>query len=274
VNTDPTWYGASRVLVTGAASGIGRAFAERIATAGIPVVAVDVNVAGLMDLADQYPHVTPVEADVADPKSLAEVVGRLPCDGVVTCAAVGGDGLMSTTEPDVWHRLAMVNYLGTVWAVGSVLPQITRRGRGVVVVLSSSSGGMFPTYHEGGYPTTKAAVSLYARALRQEFRGSGVKIACVYPPAVRTPLLEQMPISRSMATGFFQPMSPDDVVRATEKSLGRNRFLVTPGVIGPLRFIPRLLPGLAENLPGIVYRRVTKRQPTRDPQHESTELVD
>lgn len=246
---------SERVLVTGAASGIGRAFAVHLAAQGIEVLAVDTNADGLDVLAGESSNVIPAVIDVTDHEALAKVVADHPCDGVVTSAAIGTEGMITQTDPELWRKVATINYLGTVWAVGAAMPEMLRRGRGTVVVLSSSSGGLLPTFHEGPYSPTKAAISAYARALRQEVKSAGIQVACVYPPAVDTPLLDQMQASRQLAKGIFKPMPAEGVVRATERALRRGRFAVVPGFSRPLRWLMRISPELGDKLPGIVYRR-------------------
>ena len=177
-------------LVTGGASGLGRASADRLAASGARVAVLD------RDPADAHLHVTADITDVAAiDRAVAEVERRLgPVDLLVHCAAIGGPwGSAFALHPDEWRRLVDVNLTGSYLVCRRVLPGMAHRGYGRAVLVSSIAG------KEGhpllaAYAAAKAGVIALVKSLASELAGSGVLINAITPGAFATPMaLEQPP---------------------------------------------------------------------------------
>jgi short-subunit dehydrogenase len=236
--------GVQTALITGAASGIGQLMTLRLARTGVRVVAVDKDEEGLARLVAEQPTVVGVPLDVSDSEAVVATVGPWAdsLDLVVVAAAVGYTGRIEETSVETFRRLMEVNYLGTVATVKAVLPAMRSRDDGHLVIFGSMAGWVPAPLHSA-YSATKAAVVMHAEIVRQELRGTGVKLTCVCPPSVATPLLDAMPASRA-TTERVKPLSTDQVVDAVESAVRHNRFWVFPDLTSKAVWrMRRLAPG-------------------------------
>ena len=240
-------------IVTGAASGMGRLLSARLAASGTLVHALDREERALADLAAGSDGIRIHPVDVTDTTALAGVLRELAptADLVVTAAAIGHTGRIVDTPVETFERIARVNYLGTVATIAPVLPAMlaARRGR---IVLFASMAGWVPAPAHGPYNAMKAALVMYAEVLRQEVRSSGVRVHCVCPPAVATPLLDDMPAAKE-ALGLVKALRPEAVVDAIERGVGRDRFWIFPDAGSKVmwrarRHTPRVLDAFVRRL--------------------------
>lgn len=223
-------------LVTGAASGIGRAVVERLLEEGARIVAVDRDVAALAAAwggADAS-CLRAVAADVADEASVARAVAEA-VDGfgglelVVGCAGVSGPvgtRLDAVSLAD-WQRVLAVNATGSFLLLKHALPELRRAaagpaGEASAVLLASDSAivaapGMAP------YCASKAAVLQLARAAAVEAMGTGVRVNAVCPSIVDTPMSRG---DLGVEPGGFQ--SADFPVQSAREVAGEVLFLLSP----------------------------------------------
>jgi NAD(P)-dependent dehydrogenase (short-subunit alcohol dehydrogenase family) len=245
-------YNGQRALVTGAGSGMGRLAAQRFAAAGAKVAALDVNAAALAETADGSENIESFPLDITEFEAVAAAVrdfeGRHgPLDRVFNCAAIMPFGKLSEQDPAVTNRMMAINYGGLVNITRAALPGMLDRGYGDFVSFASAAG-LIPALLMGGYNASKAAVATYTEVLYHENRDSGVRFACVCPPAVATPLLDQGKATawpKLMAVNEGQEISPAQVLDAIESDLENGRFWVM--VTGQTRFgawMRRVFPGL------------------------------
>ncbi|MDX1735709.1 MAG: SDR family NAD(P)-dependent oxidoreductase [Halioglobus sp.] len=242
-------------LVTGAASGMGKICAVRLAQRGVQVAAIDRSADGLAELAQSGDNIHPHTCDVSDGEQLRRVVANVAenlgeIDRLVHCAAIFPTGKLDSQDEADIHRLMAVNYGGTVNAVRAVLPQMQARDGGEIVVFGSI-GGAVPVPECGAYCATKAAVNFFTEVLIEENRHNGVHILLVCPPLVDTPLLQQATatgdpkmVRDSIATRRFA--DPEDIIDAVESALASGRSIIYPQfknrVVAWLRrFSPRLM---------------------------------
>jgi len=240
-------------IVTGAASGMGRILAERLAQRSYRVHALDRDGAALEVLAKEADAVVPHQVDVTDTEALVSVLTPLAdaADLVVTAAGIGHTAKIIDTPAETYARLMAINYLGTTTTVGAVLPAMLQRRSGRLVLFASMAGWV-PAKAHGPYGATKAALVYYAEVLRAELRGTGVSVSCVCPPAVATPLLDDMPVAKQ-SLGLVKAMTPEAVVDAIEKAIDDDRFWVFPDATSKVmwrlrRHTPRVLDGAISRL--------------------------
>jgi NAD(P)-dependent dehydrogenase (short-subunit alcohol dehydrogenase family) len=182
-------------LVTGGASGIGRATATRLASEGATVVAVDVNEELLATLAE-HAHggsgsVSTLVGDVSSEAGVgalvsesAERLGSL--DVVVNVAGVLSFSHTHEQSLDEWSRLIAINLTGTFLVCRQVLPHVLA-SRGNIVNLASTAA------HKGqpwasAYAATKGGVLAFTRALAVEYAAAGVRVNSISPGAIDTPI--------------------------------------------------------------------------------------
>lgn len=184
---------AGRVaVVTGAASGIGRAVSERFSGEGATVAAVDLDEAGLGRLGGD---VVTFAADVTDEERaawiVAEVAERLgPPDILVPAAAVAVGGTVITTTSADWRRVFAVNVDAVHLWCRAVLPGMIARGRGAIVTIASQralSGGR----GNASYVASKGAILGLTRALALDHVADGIRVNCLIPGAIQTPFFER-----------------------------------------------------------------------------------
>lgn len=241
-------------LVTGAASGMGRLACRRLAAEGARVAALDLNEEGLRETASGSDAIRAYPQDVTDTQGVTEVVRRIeselgPVDRVMNAAAIMPTGFLVDQDAETIHRIMDINYGGIVNVTSAVLPGMLERRAGDVVNFASIAGWA-PTLHFGAYNASKFAVVAYTEVLYHENRGRGVRICCVCPPPVETPLLQQAKSKPKMLERAGKPIPPDQVLDAIEAGLEEGRLFVFPGRGTHLSQV------LRRWFPGLVWRMV------------------
>jgi NAD(P)-dependent dehydrogenase (short-subunit alcohol dehydrogenase family) len=217
-------------LVTGAASGIGRATAELLAAMGARVLASDVDAdagaAVVAALREGGAEARFVAADVTDGGAVraavadaVEAFGRLDC--AANCAGVGG-GHASTHEypEDEWDRIVAVNLRGTWLAMRAEIEAMLAAGGGAIVNVSSTLG-LRGSPFGSPYSASKHGVLGLTRTAALEYAAHGIRVNAVCPGAIDTPMMdatfERFPGFKEALTGFV-PMGrmggPDEVAGA------------------------------------------------------------
>jgi NAD(P)-dependent dehydrogenase (short-subunit alcohol dehydrogenase family) len=252
------------VLVTGAASGIGRATALAFAREGATLVVCDVNESGLEETAAQIRALgRPVLARRVDVTSAAaveelavEVHREHPAlDVLVNNAGVGlGGGLLDTTLAD-WDWILGINVRGVVHGCHFFLPNMVARGQGGHVVNLSSVAGYVATAELLAYGVTKFAVFGLSEALRQELRPHGIGVTAVCPGIINTPITATSPMrgpnatpeARKVLVAMYERRGygPERVAANIVKAVRKNRAVapVSPEA-WVLYFLKRLSPAL------------------------------
>jgi meso-butanediol dehydrogenase/(S,S)-butanediol dehydrogenase/diacetyl reductase len=181
-------------LVTGAASGIGRATALRLASEGAAVLCADVDEAGLGETLARIGAVrgrsTAALTDVSDPGAARAAVGAAVerFGGLdVLCNIAGVGSFQNTTDvtPEEWHRVLSINLSGTFFMSQAAIPHLLER-RGNVVNLASTAGLIGQAYN-AAYCASKGGVVLLTKSLGVEFARRGLRVNCLCPGGVDTP---------------------------------------------------------------------------------------
>jgi short-subunit dehydrogenase len=183
-------------VITGASSGIGWALARVLAAAGCKVGLMARRRGQLETLAaeiqEQGGTVAFAAADVGDRDqvhaAVKEVTARLgPVELLIANAGIGTPTVVSPLNVDDTERMMRVNYLGVVYAVEAVLPDMLRRRQGHLAAVSSlASYKGLPG--ESGYCASKAAVNICMEGLRIQLRDRGIAVTTICPGFVRTPM--------------------------------------------------------------------------------------
>jgi NAD(P)-dependent dehydrogenase (short-subunit alcohol dehydrogenase family) len=182
-------------LVTGAASGIGRALSAALIARGSTVVLADRDAAAAERAAHQLgPRALPAQVDVRDREAVRELVQRSDRDHggldlMVNNAGTGVGGAISTLTADHWRAQLEVNLYGVIHGIEAAYPLMRARGAGQICSTSSLSG-LIPAPSLGPYTTSKFAVVGLSLALRAEAATYGVRVSVLCPGFVETPLLD------------------------------------------------------------------------------------
>jgi NAD(P)-dependent dehydrogenase (short-subunit alcohol dehydrogenase family) len=187
----------ARVAVTGAASGIGLATAELLASRGAAIALLDVDAARLLAvqarLREQHPDVevigTPL--DVTDESAVATAFSGLDAsgglDGLVNAAGIVIPGGTLTIERDAWDRTLAVNLTGPWLCTKYAVPALQRRGGGSVVNIGSTASLVgFPDL--AAYVASKGGLAQLTKAMALDLAPSHIRVNCVCPGHINTPL--------------------------------------------------------------------------------------
>jgi NAD(P)-dependent dehydrogenase (short-subunit alcohol dehydrogenase family) len=179
-----------RIVITGAASGIGRATVIRLLQDGARVGGIDLDETGLAALDAEAVAV----ADVSDETEIDRAVEKIAAalgglDGLVACAGVAGRGSVTDTTLENWERIFAVNVRGVYLSARAAIPHISRSGGGAIVLVASQLG-LVAAAGAAAYCASKGAVVQLARAMAIDHGHEGIRVNAVCPGPTDTPLLE------------------------------------------------------------------------------------
>jgi NAD(P)-dependent dehydrogenase (short-subunit alcohol dehydrogenase family) len=226
-----TRFAGKVALVTGAASGIGRAAAERLAREGAALAVVDRNEDGAYETAQRIVaaggRAIGYVADVASSAAVAATVDRAtqelgPVDVLANVAGIGDTaGLegIAGLHDERWHTVLAVNLSGPFFLCRAVIPSMVARGGGAIVNVSSLAGRSKSALGGLAYSASKAGLLGLTRHLAFDYGPHGVRVNAICPGAVDTPMLraggvaaarsteeESLRRTRQAAFEFFMPI--------------------------------------------------------------------
>ena len=189
-------FGGRRALVTGAASGIGRSTARRLAAEGASVACLDRDADGLEEtvrtVVEDGGSVVPILCDLADRRAIpvavagaVEALGGL--DVVCNIAGIGGFWLDEELPLSEWDRLIAVNLTATWLVCQTALPHLLATGRGAIVN-TASTAATDATPYETAYAATKGAIIAITRSMAINHAKAGLRVNCVAPGPIDTPI--------------------------------------------------------------------------------------
>lgn len=229
-----TLESGSTTLITGASSGIGRAFAQRIAAAGGDLVLVARREGVLMELAGDLERrhsvrVSVIAHDLDEPdagRALAEKVAErgIAVDALINNAGLGIHGDLATAPLAAATTQIGVNVTALTTLTALLLPPMIERGRGAILNVASTAGFQ-PVPHMAVYSASKAYVLTFTRALWREVRGTGVDVLAVCPGATDTAFFD----TAGDAASVGSRRTPEKVVDTALRALRAGRPSVVDG---------------------------------------------
>lgn len=238
-----TESGGTIALVTGAASGIGAAVADRLSRAGTTVIGADLHEAGVRNTA------AAVMLDVRDESSWIRVVngivsthGRL--DLLVNCVGVAAGSPLAETTIEEWRKVLSTNldgaFLGTKHGIR------TMKVTGGAIIHIGSASGIRAAAGAAAYSASKAGLAMMVRAAAKECRdgGLGIRINLVSPAGVKTPMWSSMPFFQDLV----RRLGSEDAAYASMAETGGGRFIEPDAVAQAVCFLAG--PG-AEHITGV-----------------------
>jgi short-subunit dehydrogenase len=226
-------------VITGASSGIGAVYADRLAGQGYDLVLVARRADRLEELAAKLRYaysrkVSVISADLSDDNDLRRVEQAISADESVTLlvnnAGLGGQQVVATADPDAAERMIKVNVVAPTRLTRAVLPGLIARNRGAIVNIASVLA--FDTSLGGIYSGTKAYVVNFSEALQREVADTKVAVQLVLPGATRTDFWE---LSGADLAALPQEivMTVDDLVDAALVGLAKGETITAPGLADP-----------------------------------------
>ena len=215
-------------VVTGAASGIGRALARRFAAEGAAgVVCADRQAAGVEAVADEIGGIA-VVADVSSESAVGGLVSRAEerfgrVDVFCSNAGIALFGDENSPDDD-WRRSWDIHVMAHVYAARAVIPGMLERGSGYLVN-TSSAAGLLTHIHSATYAVTKHAAVAFAECLSIRYGPRGVRVSVLCPQAVRTAMTAGQEDGVASVDGMIEAEEVADCVVAT---MEREEFLILP----------------------------------------------
>ena len=246
-------------LITGASSGIGKAFAQYYAAAGFDLVLVGRDVEQLNSVREEVIAAGAAcqicIADLSESDGVASVLELCPRpDVVVANAGVTVAGRAGTRE---WAQLEQMSYLlgvGVAQLLEGLVPAMTRRGSGDILIVSSIAS-LITMPNSVMYAASKSFVTAYGRSLAAETERFGIRVCVLCPGYVHTNLHERAGLSHleKQVPGWMW-ISSDTVVQAGIRGLRRKKVVVVPG-----RVYRSVRPFLNSRAAQHLWRQLTKR---------------
>lgn len=240
------YYAGKRCLVTGAASGIGRATALRLAAQGAELYLTDRNADGLeLTAADARALGAEVPAhralDIADYEQVAafadDVHAAHPSmDVVLNIAGVSAWGTVDRLTHDQWSRMIAINLMGPIHVIETFVPPMVAAGRGGHLVNVSSAAGLVALPWHAAYSASKYGLRGLSEVLRFDLARHRIGVSVVVPGAVRTPLVDTVEIAgvdrkdpkvaRWVDRFSGHAVSPERAADKILAGVARNRYLI------------------------------------------------
>lgn len=221
-------------MITGASSGIGAAYADRLAAAGYDLILVARRAERLAELAARLSrkfavNAEPWTADLSSPAELGRLEHRLseqPVAMLINNAGAGGLGPVAATGADAQEQLIGLNITALVRLSLAALQGFEKTGRGTLVNIASVMA-LAPTAGGATYSGSKAFVLNFTRSLEQEYAGSGIRIQAVLPGPIRTEFFS----TQGMSDAIFPDtayISADQLVDAALAGLAAGETVTVP----------------------------------------------
>ena len=234
----PVKIDGSVAVVTGAGSGIGRAIAAGLASAGASVVVGDIDAGSAAETAAMISGVA-VSADAASTDGIATLLDTArrtfgPVDIYVANAGITGQLGLGDDEA-AWDRIIDINLRAHIRAAKAVVPEWLERASGHFVAVASAAG-LLTQLGAAPYSVTKHAAVGFAEWLAIQYGDKGIGVSCVCPMGVDTPLLRGMSdspdagvrVAAAAVTSAGAVIGPDTVAALVVQAIADRTFLVLP----------------------------------------------
>ncbi len=244
--TGESRFAGKRCLVTGAASGIGRATALALARRGAELYLTDRDADGLeATVADARTLGGTIAEhralDISDYDQVARFAADIhtwhpPMDVVLNVAGVSAWGTVDQLTHRQWRSMVDVNLMGPIHVIETFLPPMVAAGRGGQLVNVSSAAGLIALPWHAAYTASKAGLVGLSEVLRFDLARHGIGVSVVVPGAVKTPLVDSVEISgvdrehpqveRWVARFSGHAVTPERAAAAILAGVVKNRFLI------------------------------------------------
>ena len=262
-------FDGKRCLITGAASGIGRATAIACAARGATVVLTDRNAEGLDETArsigSRVDHAAAFDiTDLDAVRALAAEAGVV--DVVMNIAGISTWGAVERMPHDDWQQIVDVNLMGPIGVIEAFVPPLIERGQGGHLVNVSSAAGLLGLPWHAAYSASKFGLRGVSEVLRFDLRRHGIGVTLVCPGGVDTGLVDTLkivgvdqdhPAIRKMQAQFRKhAKSPEHVAERIVRGVEREKYLVyTSNDIRAAYLLQRVVPPAYE----LIMRRLNDR---------------
>ncbi|MFN3601891.1 MAG: SDR family NAD(P)-dependent oxidoreductase [Dietzia sp.] len=224
-----------RILITGAASGLGLALAREYLAAGDQVILTDVHPEAPPVVSGLAGHWSYLKLDVTDDDDWAAAVRAVDSlDILINNAGIAVGGRLDSTSMETWKRIVDINLLGVVRGCKAMVPKLGRGGR---VVITASAAGLVHAPHMGAYNATKAAAVALAETLDAELRPRGISTSVICPLFFRSGLADSLsgddPQADQAARTLLAktPLTSEKVAARSIRGISARRLVITPDAL-------------------------------------------
>ena len=224
-------------LVTGASSGIGAIYAERLAARGFDLLLVArdqerLEAAATRLRAEHGVQVEVLKADLTQKDEVLKLEQRLRSDSSISLllnnAGVAADGLLANADMDQLERLIQLNVTTVTRLASAAAASFAKAGRGTIINIASVVA-LFPERFNATYSASKAYVLSLTQSLNAELEGTGVKVQAVLPGVTRTEIFERSGFDATQIPADMV-MEADDMVDAALSGLDQGELITIPSL--------------------------------------------
>lgn len=224
-------------LVTGASSGIGAVYAERLAARGFDLLLVArdqdrLETAASALRAEHGVQVEVLKADLTQKEDVLKLEQRLRSDSSISLllnnAGVAADGLLANADMDQLERLIQLNITAVTRLASAAAASFAKAGRGTIINIASVVA-LFPERFNATYSASKAYVLSLTQSLNAELNGTGVKVQAVLPGVTRTEIWERSGIDASQIPADMV-MEAGEMVDAALSGLDQGELITIPSL--------------------------------------------
>ncbi|MBN2177833.1 MAG: SDR family oxidoreductase [Deltaproteobacteria bacterium] len=239
------------VVITGAASGLGRAIALSLAKRGWRILVSDINMAGSKITLEMVEKAggegETFECDVTkldDIRRMADFAFKKwnRIDLLVNNAGVAAGGIVGDIPMEDWHWIVNTNFWGMLYGCHEFVPRMKSQGGGHIVNVSSAAG--FVSLPEmASYNVTKAAIISLSETLKSELAPHNIGITVVCPTFFKTNLLETMRYTDEFQKMFAETafengrLSAEKIAEMTVRAVEKNKLYLIPQVVGKVQWV-------------------------------------
>jgi NAD(P)-dependent dehydrogenase (short-subunit alcohol dehydrogenase family) len=254
-------------VITGAASGIGRATALLLGRNGAKLHLADIDGARVETVAGEVRaaggEASAHALDVSDAQALEALAGTVfagegAVDVLHNNAGIGHGANIEATTYEDWERVIRVNLLGVAYGVQAFVPRMLQQGRPASVINTASGAGLVPIPKMAPYSASKFGIVGMSEALNAELSKRGVHVSAICPGVIDTPIVASSVMRgdfaamQENATRFYarRGASPDEVAEAVLRTIEHHRLIVTVPRrhVMPTYLLHRLSPALVQPL--------------------------
>lgn len=225
-------------LITGASTGIGAVYADRLAKRGYDLVLVARNLDKLNEVGRQIQSgsgrkIETLQADLTIPADVQRVADRLATDTAITAlvnnAGIAAASKLLESDPNYLDQMIQLNVTALTRLALAAAPAFVARANGLIINIGSVVA-LAPELLNGTYSGTKAYVQNFSTSLKNELAGKGVTVQVVLPGATATPLWEKSGVNIHTDLPPEWVMSTEDMVDASLAGLDQGEFATIPAL--------------------------------------------
>ncbi len=266
-------FSDKKVVITGAASGIGKALAIKFANEGAHLILADIDKVKLKQTQAEIESIGNAcncySVDVTSYNSMIDFANQVinshgDIDILINNAGVSLMDRIADTDLDDFRWLMEVNFWGVVHGVKAFLPSLMRKGQAHIVNLSSILG-LMSMPGQAAYNSSKFAVKGFTEALKMELSGTAIKVSCVHPGAVKTNIAKNARVGKVITTATrtrlideFNKLSYTTAEKAADqiiKGIKQDKRRIIVGIDAKIAdVLVRLFPNKYESLIGLEKR--------------------